>query len=302
MNQHRKPITMDPPPPGTVVLDFDSAGAGAWFVDEATALFGLMGRSDPHTWRIAWSLADFDERMGRWKEWAVGHRAGIRAAQAIGDVEGQVRLRQSLGGHHLSLREFPDAVRELEEALALVVATGDRPGEAFTCWGLGAVSFESGDHSKALYWARRSLALYAELGDDGKHPILLSLIGIAAMGLGDMATGEEAIRQAAENYEGRDDYFGAAAAYEQIGTGLLNSGEWVRAAESFRTAIDIWRRLDNGYEVGKILMELGDALVQGGDLAGARAAWAESVQVLDDMRHPDVEAARQRLQRLTGSP
>lgn len=111
----------------------------------------------------------------------------IRAAQAIGDVEGQVRLRRSLGSHHLAMREFPEAIRELEEALTLVVSTGDRSGEAFTRWGLGATFCEAGDQGKALYRARRSLALYTELGDSEKRAIVLSLVGVVSMGVGDRA-------------------------------------------------------------------------------------------------------------------
>ncbi|MFI9814798.1 AfsR/SARP family transcriptional regulator [Saccharothrix variisporea] len=299
-NPHRTPIAVDQPPPGSVTLEFTHTTAGEWLIVEEAAILGLVGRSDAHTWRLAWALADFHERSGRWREMVDVHLVGIEAAQAVGDVEGQARMRQSLGGHQLRSREYEEAARQLKLALSLEVSAGNQRGEAFTCWGLAAVADEAGHRAESLEWARRSLALYTDIGDEAARVSVLSLIGANAIEVGDVESGLAAIREVIEIHESLDDYFGTGATYENIGLALLKTGNRASAAENLRRAVDVWLRRGDRYQTGRSLMMLGDVLAEGGDVVGARDRWTESAQIFDEVGHHDGELVRERLRRYSG--
>jgi tetratricopeptide (TPR) repeat protein len=93
---------------------------------------------------------------------------------------------------------------------------------------------------------------------------------------------------------------GQAATWDSLGYAYHHLERYADAIACYRRGLDLYRQIDDRYNVADVLTHLGDTLDASGDAAAARTAWQEALSTLDRLGHADADRVRTRLQRLTG--
>jgi hypothetical protein len=72
-------------------------------------------------------------------------------------------------------------------------------------------------------------------------------------------------------------------------------GDHAAVILDYRRALALFRDLGNRYNEADTLTHLGDSLQAAGDPTGARTAWRHALTILTELRHPDAQQVRGRL-------
>ena len=88
---------------------------------------------------------------------------------------------------------------------------------------------------------------------------------------------------------------GTADTLDSLGYVYLHLGDIAEAKAHYTKAIEAYREIGAPFGEGNSLSGLGDALLAEGDREAARAAWRESVAILDRLPHPLADEVRAKL-------
>jgi len=149
----RRPIPL--PPAGAGVVLADVSDATAWFRAEGRALVTAVQDStdDRYAWQLAWTLADYLDREGRWQEWFDTQSTAAAAAERLGDESWQLYAHRSAAGAMIRLRRFSRGRELLERSARLAAGTGEQVAQAQTENTLAWLLELEGD--PAFIWLRR---------------------------------------------------------------------------------------------------------------------------------------------------
>jgi tetratricopeptide (TPR) repeat protein len=166
----RDPIALTPPQPGAVPQHpADHQEALAWFTTEHAVLLAVVDHAattgfDTHTWQLAWTLATFLDRQGRWHDQIATGRAAAAATQRVADPTAQARTQANMARSYTRLGRFDQAHTELRQALDLHRQAGDPVGQAHTHNNLAEVAERQDRYTDALNEAQQALTLYRAAG------------------------------------------------------------------------------------------------------------------------------------------
>src|SRR5262249_41560070 len=117
-----------------------------------------------------------------------------------------------------------------------------------------------GDYDRALTYCRRALGLHQQLGD-------LS---------------------------------GQAATWDSLGYAHHHLGRQDLAVDCYAQALAIYRQLGYNYYEATTLVRLGDTHHVAGDTRAAQDAWEGALAILAELRHPEADPVRAKLDELAG--
>ncbi|WP_329788010.1 tetratricopeptide repeat protein [Lentzea sp. DG1S-22] len=176
----------------------DMPNALAWLdAERANVVAAVLAAGDRP---IAWQLADsmrgyFLRHAANVADWYVSARAGLRAAQELGDVTAEASMRGSLGLAHWRSGNFVDALPEYEHAVALARRGDDLHSLSSYVGNLGIIHWELGNLAEAARAMHESLGI-------APTPTTLFNLGCVLTDLGPLPLAvsrcEEALRMAAE--------------------------------------------------------------------------------------------------------
>jgi DNA-binding SARP family transcriptional activator/Tfp pilus assembly protein PilF len=142
----------------------DPAQALAWLDAERANLVAVVEHTANQGPRaVAWRLADalrgyFWRRMSP-IDWPIVAEAGLRAANAEGDLRGRAACHLNLANLHGRRSQYGQAVAQLEEARRLCDASGWLEGQASTLGALSTVYWMMGELREAADHGRQALDL-----------------------------------------------------------------------------------------------------------------------------------------------
>jgi tetratricopeptide (TPR) repeat protein len=170
-------------------------------------------------------------------------------------------------------RDFAAARSDVEHALELADATGDRRTAAHVNFRASVIAERNGQWLLARFYAENAKDLYGECGDEANVGRLLSALGGLDFRLGKpdeaVANLTHAVAIALETGSEVD----AAAAVAFLAEVHLSSGEPVLAEPHARHALELLgARADASDEIGKLQVVLGRSLLEQGRLDEA-ASW-----------------------------
>ena len=148
--------------------------------------------------------------------------------------------------------------------------------EAFNA--LGHIAQRQGDYAAAKAFSGQALELYRGLNDPRNTAGMSLNLGVMAFEQGDYETAYRLTEASLAVFRQLHDTYGITTALLNLGNTLLETGNLKRARGYFEEAIVFERSLGSG-NVAIPLGGLGRALRRLGDLTGARACFAESLQL-----------------------
>ncbi|MCS7476814.1 BTAD domain-containing putative transcriptional regulator [Umezawaea endophytica] len=271
----------------------DDAAAMAWFdtnhrcVLAARAVVEEIGW-DTAVWQLAWTLDNFHYRRGHLHDNIASWRAGLAAAERLGNVAVQARAHRRLGLVYAPLGRQHEALLHLRRSLALSERIGDTLGQAGVHFILALAWTHEEDDQRALTHATSARNLYREVGDTRWEVRALSMMGSCHTRLGHHGEARGYCESALVLGLEQGDVYGQADSLDNLGAIAARTGDRVQALRHYGEALDHWSHLDNTYRQAATLTAIGDAHT---DPDLARAAWRRSAALYRE-RNLDEAAAR----------
>jgi tetratricopeptide (TPR) repeat protein len=301
LNPARDPIDLAPPQPGGRPQELgDSAQARSWFETEHAVLLAAIAlaaehRFDTHAWQLPWTLTDFFDWQGHWRDWIAAQRTAVAAAQRLGDRAAQARAYRSLGDACSRLGCFDEAHTDLGQALGLFHEVGDHIGEARAHQALSWLLDRQGRPEQALSHDQVALRLYEDTGHRKGQANALNAIGWLLAQLGDHQQALDYCMKALNLHRELGNRRGEAATWDSLGYARHHIGQHAKAISCYRRALGLFRDLGDRYNQAEILTHIGDTHHAARDDRGAHDTWQEALAILHDLDHPDASQVRDRL-------
>ncbi|MFF7551738.1 NB-ARC domain-containing protein [Streptomyces olivaceus] len=251
--------------PGPVVVAEVGPGPEAaldWLERELPTLMAVLQQAPAAGFpTVCWQLADalwpLFLRRKFYPEWTASHRAGLAAAQALGDTAAECRMLTSGGVGELGSGSPGRALEMFERAARLFLAAGDGLGHARTLNYRGLALQRLGQPRSAADFFRRAAAELPAHGD--RRAGALAGLNLADLAL-DEGRAEEALRHAGAAQSAlaaSGDTYNAARAATCLGRAHLALGRLEAAEEQLSEALAALRA-PSAYEAARALGALAE--------------------------------------------
>jgi DNA-binding SARP family transcriptional activator/tetratricopeptide (TPR) repeat protein len=293
-------ITLPAPQPGVAPEHMaDGRHALAWFEAEHRVLLaaaGLAGRDgfDACAWQLPWAMAEFLDRRGYWDEQSAIERAGLAAAERLGDKAGQAVARRLLAYSYARRGDNEQARACLAPCLELYRQLGDRDGQARVRQSLSYVANQQGRYADAIGHDQQALVLFRATGHRVGQAAALNNIGWNRALLGDLEQARVFCQQALALHRELASP-GEPHTWDTLGYIEHQLGRYGEAANCYQNALAIFREQRYRFYQAQTLTHLGDTHHAADDRRQARDAWRQALDILDDLRHPDADQVRAKL-------
>jgi DNA-binding SARP family transcriptional activator/tetratricopeptide (TPR) repeat protein len=301
LDWHRDPIHLDPALPGVTVEGPATEGeAIGWFRTELPVLLATVQHAsgdgfDAHAWRLAWTLANFFDRQGHWRDWVTTQRIVLEAARRMKDRNGQALAHRALGRAHTHLGEFEDAETHFHRSLDLFALLGDATGKAYTHLTLAFVLGRRDRNVEALRHAGEALALYEASGHLVGRARALNAVGWHHTRLGNYSHAIRRCERALALFEDLDDGPGHAATWNSLAEAHHHLGVYTEAIVCYRRALELYRDLGDRGNEGAALTGLGETYRVFGDPDAAWRTWQQALDIFEELGHSDADRLRAKL-------
>ncbi|BCJ50700.1 SARP family transcriptional regulator [Actinoplanes sp. NBRC 14428] len=300
LNPHRERApTVDVNAEVTVTRLADRDAAMAWLAGERPMLLAAVDLAEAedfagHTWRLAWALMTYLHRSGHWDALVATQRAGLRAAERLGDRWVRATAHRGLARAYIQVRR-PGAVGHLGQALRLYREVQDSDGQARTHLNLAWICQGFGRERAALGHAEQAVFLFRAAGQPVGEADARNAVGWFHAHLGNPGLALEWCRQALPLHQRIGDEDGEAHTWDSLGYIHNLLGDRDEAIACYRQAVRIRRVLGDRVYEASALHRIGDLESARGDVAGAHDAWREALDCLAPLRHPEADEIRAKL-------
>ena len=302
LDPHREPIGPNPPAPGIHSHHFaDDQAALAWFEAEhlnllATQTAGADQHWNPTVWQLAWALTTFHYRRGRRHNELVVWRTALEAADRLPDPATRAFAHRRLGVTYAALGRHEEAIRHLDQTLALAEGHHDSLGQAHAHRTLAWASDRQGENRQALHHATCALNLYRSL--DQKLAEARALNDVAWYGacLGDYDTARTHCEAALTMYQHHRSPEGEADTLDTLGYIEHHTGHSREAIDHYQQALTLYRSIGNTSYSANTLDTLGHPYLALGQRELARTAWQQALDLYRQQeRVQDAERVQKQL-------
>jgi DNA-binding SARP family transcriptional activator len=343
VNPHRAKVEFPvPPAPATPTRSFATAAeATDWFVAERRNLvagitYAARHRLHEYTWHLVHPLRALFPLCGYFDDWLQVADLAVVAARELGTgdpVADGERLAVALrNASHASMTigHHPAALRQLEEAVEILTATGDRYGAAITGTNMAYLAFRMGRCAEFLERQRAALELFVERGDRWAEVAARGMLGLflwrlgrygealdqerralalsyqlndadttadqhafAALvhaRLGHYEEAAHAAQRAQSGYEVVKNKLGQTYALNTLATVRLRQGRYAEATEHLTQALTIIRAAGERFTEGRTLHLLGIVQRSLGRAAEAKQDQENALDLARDIGDPALES------------
>ena len=236
-----------------------------------------------------------------WDDWITCNTLGLTSARASGDNKSEAYILMSQGVVYSNLRQYSEAISNLQPAIALFEQIDDRLGLAYALQNLANAQSPSGHIEEAMVNFRRALDIFETLPDSTRgKAVTLNSMAFTYNAAHEHEQALTAAQEAAEMMRSIDDLQGVAIALSNIGNALTELSRPDEAIESYQASLTIRRgRINDRYGEARTLYRMGKIDANNGRTQEARARWTEALAILSNISAPEsaeVEEALGRLQ------
>jgi len=195
-----------------------------------------------------------------------------------------------LGYAQFRLGEYQAAMETLRQAVTVSRAARARAHEAVALATLGTLYSQLGEDEMAFQHLSEARELFSTLGDRRGEARALYYLAAARRKKGQLAEAAAAAEKCGRLYESMGNRLWEAGAHIQLGSVELDRGRYGRAAKELGWALDLSREIhDRGIE-GTALAELGRLHLRSGDVWRAQRLFAQALPVVQATGSRAVEA------------
>ncbi|MDX2605373.1 tetratricopeptide repeat protein [Streptomyces caniscabiei] len=293
---HRPPIEVDPPSPGCTPRPLEESTAARWFDDERLCLLAAQELAldegwDRRAWQLAWTADLHHRHRGHVLDGLAMWRAGLTAAERLGDPAARATAHWLQGRTRSDLGEYALALDHLRRAQELFRQVRDRPGEAHAHRTIARTLAQQGEHRRALVHARQALDLYRTLDNTVWEANALNAVGWYLAQLGDHEQARSCCARALALFREEDYRVGEASALDSLGFVAHRTGLHAEALDHYRHALRLCRETDNDQQAADALYSLGAVHRALGRDVDARLSWRQALALYRD-QHRTAKAQR----------
>ncbi|MEV6232113.1 tetratricopeptide repeat protein, partial [Saccharopolyspora shandongensis] len=156
--------------------------ARQWWEAEHEVLVAAVARAGnagfhSHAWQLVWTLNNFFDRSGHWRDWVATQEVALDSARRLGNRSVEAMICRVLGRARMLLGSYEESHMHLQQALDLFQQVGDQAGAAPTHHAIGLVFEQQGRFEEALSHMRRALELQRAVGNRAGEAIALNSVG-----------------------------------------------------------------------------------------------------------------------------
>lgn len=234
--------------------------------------------------RALYGLGVSEYRLGNYARAAEYQRENLTLAEETQDLIQQARATSGLGAAVLGMGEFDRALEYFESSRALSVRGGFEMEQANAEANIAVALFYRGHYQQAIEAAERVLAIHERLGNSIMAARTFPILGASYYSIGNLDIAEMYYRRAYESSKATGDGWNEAESLSNLAELYGERGELGRAAETYRQALDVMRRIK--YDLGICFSLTGLADVE---LRQARSI-QDPVQTDELMEHAQSDA------------
>jgi tetratricopeptide (TPR) repeat protein len=281
----RKQVDIGKPPAEFEIPRFtDDTSILKWFDEEHPCLIAAQTaakRLGWHecVWRLAWTLHGYLWRRGHLHEQRSTWKAGLAAAQELGDSTVEGIAHRLLGQAYARSRLLTEALDHLYRGRELAKEAGDIHGEARSYYDLVMVWRQKNDDQLALNHAKEAFRLFQTLDNPVWKAEALDRMGWHQAQLGHYGEAHASCEQALELFRQRSNRQGQAVTLDTLGYIAHHRGEYDKALEFFHESLELCRDLGATYYEADTLEHLGQSLAALKRRAEARLVWQQALRL-----------------------
>ncbi|MDX2138264.1 MAG: NB-ARC domain-containing protein [Chloroflexota bacterium] len=197
-------------------------------------------------------------------------RAALMQARQQSDQRRQAETLKAIAALHLRDGQANEAISSYSEALTQFEAVNDRGEMLSVLQSLTELEMLTDNLPAAALHAARAASIADQLGELGKQAQLLSLLGDARQQLGESEPAIRAYTQALELVRAANDARNEAVLLFKLGYAQLDNNDARTAADTWETALKMFKEQERRDYEGRVLGGLGTAY-------GDMARWTESI-------------------------
>ena len=197
----------------------------------------------------------------------------------------RARISIFLGALTTSQGDYAAAEQFAKQSLWLYEELGDDSGIAASLNALAITARDGGEYASAQSYFERSLVFWRMLVDRVAIARCLHNLANVAKVRGDYPRARFALDEATDLFEKAGDYSGAAWSINQQGDVLRETGDLPAARALYQRALSTFRKLGDSWGTARSLTDLGYIDSELGDHASGRAAYREALEIFTCLGH-----------------
>lgn len=236
----------------------DAEQAKSWLEAELPNLVAAVRHAADYglrreTWLLAHALRGYMWLSRNIVDWDSTARAGLAAAQAEQDPEGQAAMHLSLGGLHATQDSHDPAIAHLQQAADLSRQARWRVGYAIASSNLGMIYWQAGQLERATSHLEQGLAIYRRLGRRAGESAVLTKLGTVHSAAGRLTQAADAYKLALAIDAETGSQVALAHNSNNLGNAYHALGRLEAALSMLRTALRLARENgDRGLEASAL--------------------------------------------------
>jgi tetratricopeptide (TPR) repeat protein len=303
LQPHRTRITTGPPQPGVrtePIADYQQALA--WLESEHQVILAAVALADSrgydeHSWRLAWTLADFLDWRGHWHNWVATQEVALAACRRLHHLAGQAIVHRSLARACYRLGRYDETGTHLQAALDLCHQIGDPLGLARCHTDMAAALERETRYDDAIGHAEQALQQFRAAGHSAGEANALNTLGWCHAMAGHHSLTLDYCQQAVDLQRQIGDRHAEAASLDSVGFANHHLGQYQEAIACYRRALGFYAEIGDRQGQAETLAHLAQTQQASGMPAEARDAWRQALTIMEDLHHPDTEQVRAKLTR-----
>jgi tetratricopeptide (TPR) repeat protein len=189
------------------------------------------------------------EELREYEEARKNYQQALAIKIEFGDRYSQASTYHQLGMVAQELREYEEARKNYQQALAIKVEFGDRYSQASTYHQLGMVAQDLREYEEARNNYQQALAIYVEFGDRYEQAGTYHQLGIVAQELREYEEARKNYQQALAIYVEFGDRYSLANTYHNLGVVAEDLEEFQEAKTNFLQALYLWAEFNDQYSL-----------------------------------------------------
>jgi DNA-binding SARP family transcriptional activator/tetratricopeptide (TPR) repeat protein len=253
---------------------------------------------DDLCWRLAYASWICLQLAGAWDDVLHSQETGLRAAQRLGEPNGQGHMLAGMATAYRSTGKTARALDAGHTALRIFSAAGNTTGAASAMNNLCAIYRDAGDYQQALRYGSLAYTLEEAIEQPGNMAISVYQMAMTLLAAGRPHDAASYVSKALGLFRQIGHRRGEARGLQLAATVHTRLGRHAAAIEHYHAAVGIYRELaDRPYEAA-VLSALGDVLTESRRIPEGRDAWRSALAIYDELGTPSAAEVRAKLANL----